>query len=47
MLGIPVDSRTGFYTDRNADVTEKVFVGVDAREEFPSLATNLPPYYER
>jgi len=24
MQGIPVDSRTGFYTERNTDVTEKV-----------------------
>jgi hypothetical protein len=25
MLGTPVDSRAGFYTNRNTDVTEKVF----------------------
>jgi hypothetical protein len=47
MLGTPVDSRTGFYTNRNTDLTEKVFVCVDLTEEFPFLVTNLSPYYER
>ena len=47
MLGIPVDGRTGFYTDRNTDVTEKVLMGVDVSEEFPSLATKPSLYYER
>ena len=36
-----------FYTNRNTDVTEKSFRGVDVTEEFPFLVTKLSPYYDR
>lgn len=35
------------YTSRQTDVTEKLFVRVDATEEFPHLVTKLSPYYDR
>jgi hypothetical protein len=35
------------YTNRNTDVTEKVFCRVDVTEEFPFLVTKLSPYYDR
>lgn len=35
------------YTNRQTDVTEKVFVRVDVTEEFPFLVTKLSPYYDR
>jgi hypothetical protein len=34
------------YTNRNTDVTEKLFVRVDVTDEFPFLATKLSPYYD-
>ena len=35
------------YTDRNTDVTDKLFVRLDETEEFPFLVTKLSPYYDR
>jgi len=33
------------YTNRTADVVDKVFVRVDVTEDFPFLVTKLSPYY--
>jgi hypothetical protein len=35
------------FTNRNTDVTEKLFVRVDVTEEFPFLVTKMSPYYDR
>jgi len=35
------------YTNRNTDVTEKVFCRVDVTDAFPFLVTKLSPYYDR
>jgi hypothetical protein len=35
------------YTNRNTDVTEKLFVRIDVTDEFPYLVTKLSPYYDR
>jgi len=35
------------YTNRNTDVTEKVFARVDVTYKFPFLVTKLSPYYDR
>lgn len=35
------------YTNRNTDVTEKLFLRVDVTEEFPFLVTKLSPYFDR
>jgi hypothetical protein len=35
------------YTNRNTDVTEKLFARVDVTEQFPFLVTKLSPYYDR
>jgi hypothetical protein len=34
-------------TNRQTDVVEKYFTGVDVPEEFPFLLTKLSPYYDR
>ncbi|MGE0257569.1 MAG: hypothetical protein AB7T18_02335 [Alphaproteobacteria bacterium] len=36
-----------FYTNRNTDFAEKVFVRCDVTEEFPFLVTKLSPFYDR
>jgi hypothetical protein len=36
-----------WYTNRNTDYTEKVFVRCDVTEEFPFLVTKMSPYYDR
>ena len=36
-----------FYVTLNTDVKEKLFVRVDATEEFPFLVTKMSPYYDR
>ena len=36
-----------WYTNRNTDYTEKVFVPCDVTEEFPFLVTKMSPYYDR
>jgi hypothetical protein len=35
------------FTNRQTDVTEKLFTRVDVTEEFPFLVTKLSPYYDR
>jgi hypothetical protein len=35
------------FTNRNTDVTEKLFVRVDVTEEFPFLITKMSPYFDR
>jgi hypothetical protein len=35
------------FSNRQTDVTEKVFVRVDVTEEFPFIVTRLSPFYDR
>lgn len=35
------------FTNRQTDVTEKLFTRVDVTEEFPFLVTKMSPYYDR